>query len=134
MITVGISSHRTPNEIDGPDLGSSHRAPNEIVRLDFFQVPAGWVLTRYRFQGCYLPVARENKDSLDLEEALAWCLAEHWLVRRWPGGARVWKYDLLPVRSGRQAERMVREGLLKIGPDWAEQGIEIDKIDFRYDL
>ncbi len=110
----------------------------EIVRIDFFQTPAGWVLNHYRRCGrsLFLPVRRETKPpEFDMEAALIWCAQERWEVRRWPTGARAWKHGIEPVRTAEMAERMERDGLLKIDPTWREiENFDINSINYRYDL
>lgn len=57
--------------------------------------------------------------EFDLEEALAWCEAHGYTVRRWPGGGRAWKGQAEPIRTRSrilrrrvEVERLARAGQL----------------------
>jgi hypothetical protein len=108
-----------------------------VDRIDFHQTgEAAWVVTKYTRceRGAYLPVERKAEPIFDVDSALSWCREHNWEVREWPNGARAWRNGVEPVRSSERAERMRRDGLLVVPPEWAELGYELDKINLQYDL
>jgi hypothetical protein len=89
-------------------------------RIDFAVVPSGVAVTKFwLIDGRSIPLhGGEMKPAgFDLEEALDWCEANGYTVRRWDGGARAWKGEPWPVRTRTQilrkrsaVERMVFAG------------------------
>ena len=49
-----------------------------------------------------LPESVTDNHELSLDQMVAWLEGSGWKVRRWPGGARAWKYEVSPVRSRAQ--------------------------------
>jgi len=90
-------------------VGRCLRGP--ITRIDFRQTPHGWHVAKYPYgwTASTRPLYQEDKPAgFDLEAALAWCQANGWSVRRWPGGARAWKGQPLPIRSAVDIIRLRR--------------------------
>ena len=84
----------------------------EITRIDFVESGQGWQVRKYPYGWTARthPLSLEEKPAgFDLEAALAWCEQRHWQVRRWPGGARAWKGELLPVRDSSSIRAMRRQ-------------------------
>ena len=104
----------------------------DIVRLDFHVTPQGVVLAKFkRCQSVYMPTERTIKTEFDLENSIAWCLANGWTVRRWPNGARAWKGAAVPIRDQQAAERTQRDFPLPAVE--AEPGELPAEYDYRYD-
>jgi len=78
-------------------------------RIDFAVATSGVVVTKFWMIGGrnVAPRGAEIKHSeFDLDAALAWCKANGYTIRRWDGGARVWKGDVpRPVRTRLQIRR-----------------------------
>ena len=77
-------------------------------RIDFAVVATGVVVTKFWLvDGRSIPLnGGEMKPAgFDLEEALAWCEAHGYTVRRWKGGARAWLGVPWPVRTRAQILR-----------------------------
>ena len=81
-------------------------------RVDFSILSTGMVIVRK-----YDHIAEVGHDDLlssdekpvgfDTEKALTWCEAHGYVVRRWPGGARVWKAERpWPIRTRSQIKRL----------------------------
>lgn len=84
--------------------------PKRTDRIDFRVEPAiGQVLVTK-----YVHVAGRDEahgppyplDTLDLEDALAWCEEHDYTVYRWPNGARAFRGTPWPIRGRRQISRL----------------------------
>lgn len=86
----------------------------KITRLDFIFVhvhDGRWQVERYPYgwTAKTKPIKTEIKDlDFDIEIALGWCRAHGWTVHKWPGGARAWLGEVLPVRDRTTILRMRR--------------------------
>jgi hypothetical protein len=84
----------------------------ETTRIDFIETGKGWQVRKYPYGWTAKthPISLDEKPAdFDLEAALAWCEQQRWQVHRWPGGARAWKGDLLPVRDASAIRAMRRQ-------------------------
>lgn len=83
----------------------------EITRIDFAQTATGWKVSKYPFgwTAKTRPLTCEEKPAFDLDAALAWCSANGWHIRRWPGGARAFKGSPQPVRDQAAILRLRRQ-------------------------
>ena len=99
---------------------SARRNPS---RIDFTEHAQGVTVVKFwKCDGKDIPPpegASLHGPEFDLEEALAWCEAHGYTVRRWPGGARAWKGQPWVIRTrGRirrrrvEVESMARAGQL----------------------
>jgi hypothetical protein len=96
----------------------------EITRMDFIQFGALWQVRKfpYGWTAKTHPLITEQKPTdFDLEAALNWCEQHHWQIRRWPGGARAWKGEPMPVRDAstirylrRQVEKALQAGQIDV--------------------
>lgn len=84
----------------------------KITRIDFVQPNGRWVVNKYPYgwTAKTRPLTSETKDeTFDLESALTWCETHGWTVRRWPGGARAFLGEPMPVRDANTIKRMRRQ-------------------------
>ncbi len=82
--------------------GNTGRAlRGNITRIDFILIedqmhirkfPYGWTARTPH-------MTDDIKSPQECENAIAWCNTHGWIVHRWPGGARAWCGELLPVRD-----------------------------------
>ena len=102
-------------ESDRPGRGRALRG--EITRCDFFLSGGAWTVKKfpYGWTARTYPITTEKKPAeFDIEETLAWCQENGWTVRRWPGGARAWKGEPLPIRDQRAVLIMRRRAENKL--------------------
>ncbi len=81
----------------------------EITRIDFSQEGEKWTVKKfpYGWTAKTRPLSIESKPAdFDLEAAFAWLQEHGWTTRRYPGGARAWKGQILPVRDDNAIRRM----------------------------
>lgn len=83
----------------------------EITRIDFVETSNSVIVNKLAIvNGKWLVVSHQTKakgdDDFDLEEAIEWCRQNWNTVRRWPGGARAWKYALTPIRTAEQIKAL----------------------------
>jgi hypothetical protein len=74
----------------------------ETTRIDFTQANDGSFHVKnfpYGWTAKTKPISDEIKSESDYEQAILWCVASGWHVRRWPGGARAFKGAPQPVRD-----------------------------------
>jgi len=92
------------------DNGNTKRA--NPSRIDFRVLESGVAVTKFDRvqdrsipweQGCEIKRAWGRKE---LDDALAWCEENGYIVRRWAGGARAFKGELFSIRSASQINRM----------------------------
>ena len=77
-------------------------------RIDFAVVPSGVAVTKFWLvegRSVSLLGSEMKPAGFDLEEALAWCEANGYTVRRWDGGARAWRGLPWPIRTRAQILR-----------------------------
>ena len=106
-----------------------------ITRIDLFQIPAGVLVHKYPhyWTAATPPASTTTNAAMSLDAMVAWLNENGWTVRRWPGGARAWKGEMLPVRSRYQIKRK-REELKARWQEGNAQGVQIHAIDLAYDL
>lgn len=105
----------------------------EITRMDFVILDGSVIVNKLGagFYGKLVVLKSETKAGFDLETALAWCRSKGWIVRRWPGGARAWKYKLEPVRGHYEILKLRDELRINPRPELEGQGVNLD---LAYDL
>ncbi|MDR3572821.1 MAG: hypothetical protein P4L50_03085 [Anaerolineaceae bacterium] len=84
----------------------------EITRIDFRTIAGKVRVSKYPWGWTALtrPVTEETKPvGFDLEASLKWCADNGFTVRRFPGGARAWKGEVLPIRDRYTIQRMRRD-------------------------
>lgn len=82
--------------------------PDDITRIDMTIVgdgtltvrkyPAGWTAST--------PPVECSITPKPLDECLTWLESHGWTIRRWPGGARAWQGEILPVRNRDSIKRL----------------------------
>ena len=87
-----------------------------FTRVDLFEMPDGGVRVFWFRDGWYCrnnranpkcaPATNHINGDMSLESMVAWLENNGWSVRRWPGGARGWKEEMLPVRTAFEIKRM----------------------------
>jgi hypothetical protein len=83
----------------------------EVVRIDFINLGGSWHIRKYPrgWTARTRPMHDEcQATGFDPEPAIAWCEQHSWNVRRWPGGARAFKGEPLPVRDASAIRSMRR--------------------------
>lgn len=78
------------------------------TRLDFHVLPSGTVVNKLgpNESGKLIVIDHTVRAGFDLDGALAWCRANGWTVRTWPGGARAWHGPARPVRTRAEIQRL----------------------------
>jgi hypothetical protein len=75
----------------------------EITRIDFQKIAGRWTIKKYPYgwTATTRPISEETKPAeWDAEkEAFSWLEKNHWIVRTWPGGARAFKGEPMPIRD-----------------------------------
>ena len=115
-------------------IASTVGLDTEITRMDFVTTPRGVIVNKLgkNWNGRLVVVTGETKPAgFNLEKALAWCESQGWTVRRWPGGARAWKYGLEPVRSKSQVISLRDDLRQNPRPELQGQAVGLDLL---YDL
>lgn len=94
--------------------------PGKVVRIDLIETSHGPVKRCWR--SGWMPGDKPRlsdvaplADGWTVESAADKLKADGWKVRRWPGGARAWRVDPRPVRTGPYADRF-RERMLANPP------------------
>ena len=104
---------------------------NHPDRIDFLKLSDGRVVILKLRRDATDPAAPRDipiigghdiKADFNLDAALAWCTANGYSVRRWPGGARAWKGVPWVIRTACQIIRMRRENSCKVSLDFAYDG------------
>jgi hypothetical protein len=91
------------------DRNTGRALRGEIIRIDFTQIGDTWNVKKYPYgwTAKTRPIKDETKPAgFDISAALEWAKKSGWIVREYPGGARAWKGELLPVRDGQTIKRM----------------------------
>ena len=103
----------------------------EVIRMDFVILSDSVIVNKLGDTGRLVVIDSETKPGFDVEAALAWCRSNGWTVRRWPGGARAWKYGLVPVRKQYEIIKLRDELRMNPRPELEGQGVSLD---LAYDL
>lgn len=119
-----------------PIIAQSGRLDMEnITRIDMHQIPQGIVVHKFPhyWTAATPPASTTTNEAMTLDQMTAWLEENGWTVRRWPGGARAWKGEMMPVRTASQIRRK-REELRQRWQDWNRQGVQVHALDLAYDF
>jgi hypothetical protein len=102
IIAFGLGIEKNGYTFEMADAGHGRALCGETTRIDFTTTKDGVKVEKYPlgWTAKTNPITSEVKPgSFDLEVSITWCENHGFTVRRWPGGARAWKGEAMPVRD-----------------------------------
>jgi hypothetical protein len=93
------------------------------TRIDFqLEATGEWTIRKYpkNWTAATRPIETKTLTEAEVIKAMEWCKAHDWQVREFPGGARAWKGEVLPVRDAymvKSLRRKIDENMRRYGTD-----------------
>lgn len=91
-------------QVKAQELAAHRDRPTRIDLIDTIHGPAKRIWLAGWMPGDPAAVSGPLKPGWTVEAAAADMERQGWKVRRWQGGARCWRVDYRPVRTGRRLE------------------------------
>lgn len=121
---------------------SQNQNPQEVTRIDLFELQGDYAgqirVEKYPADWVNVHATRPQisiNGQMSLDQMVEWMAQNGWIVRRWPGGARGWKYELKPVRSRAQVINL-RGRLMerKMKGDKSLENVQVHSLDLAFEM
>ena len=82
----------------------------QTTRIDILEVAGRWVCRKYPkgWTARTKPLVEKDMTQQAALSAIEWCKEKNWSVREFPGGARAWRGEPIPVRTASEIRQMAK--------------------------